>query len=382
MNKIAIVVVTYNRIDSVKRLLKSLEHAYYSDEAPTLIISIDKSNTDIVEKFADGYNWKYGDKIVRKHERNLGLRNHMMSLVEWFDTFDSLIVLEDDIVVSPCFYMYARCTSDKYIGSHEVCGISLYNFCRNYQTRLPFLPMTSEYDVYFMNCAMSWGEIWMKPQWLEFYNWYLLHQEFPIEPHLPELICKWTKSWLKYHTKYCIETGRYFVYPYVSLSTNNTDVGEHAGKGCNWGFQVPLQFGNKYEFKLPESSLHAVCYDGFFENKALYKALGLSENECCIDLNGSKCNRLKRRYCLTMAKLDFPVIRSFALNSRPIECSILNQEVGNDIFLYDTSCQEYQSTNNTFGILFLYNIEHISVFVHNYGLKNFIRDSIKYIFKI
>ena len=89
MNKIAIIAVTYNRIDSLTRLLKSLENAEYGDERPTLIISIDKSKTDAVEKFADDYHWPHGERIVRKHEKNLGLRNHMMSLGEWFEKFDT-----------------------------------------------------------------------------------------------------------------------------------------------------------------------------------------------------------------------------------------------------------------------------------------------------
>lgn len=45
MNEIAIVAVTYNRTDSLKRLLRSLERAHYGNEKPTLIISIDKSKT-------------------------------------------------------------------------------------------------------------------------------------------------------------------------------------------------------------------------------------------------------------------------------------------------------------------------------------------------
>ena len=53
---IAIVCVAYNRTDSLKRLLTSLEQAYYATPA-TLIISIDKSNTDVVEQFADNYHW-------------------------------------------------------------------------------------------------------------------------------------------------------------------------------------------------------------------------------------------------------------------------------------------------------------------------------------
>ncbi|WP_288785260.1 hypothetical protein [Bacteroides acidifaciens] len=377
MNKIAILAVAYNRVDSITRLLKSLEKANYGDEKPTLIISIDKSKTDAVEKFADGYHWPHGEKIVRKHDKNMGLRNHMMSLGEWFDRFETIVVLEDDIVVSPCFYFFVRQSSDKYMGSQEVCGISLYSFARNYQTRLPFTPVSSEYDGYFMNCAMSWGEVWMKPQWMEFYNWYMRNQDFPIEPHLPELICKWEKSWLKYHTKYCIETNRYFLYPYVSLSSNNGDIGVHVGKGNSWGFQVPLQQGNKRIFILPDNISEAVCYDGFFENKAIYNALNLKEEECCIDLYGTQCNRLRKKYWLTLAHANFPVIKSFALSYRPLELSILEGEAGNAIFLYDTSCKEYKTSINKFLVLFLYNMEEISMIVHQYGWKDFIKDAIR-----
>ena len=381
MNKIAIIAVTYNRVDSVTRLLKSLEEADYGDEKPTLIISIDKSKTDVMEVFADNYQWPHGEKIVRKHEKNLGLRNHMMSLGEWFDRFDTLVVLEDDIVVSPCFYTYVRQSSDKYMGSNEVCGISLYNFARNYQTRMPFTPMSSEYDGYFMNCAMSWGEVWMKPQWQDFTSWYLDHQDFPMEPHLPELICTWNKSWLKYHTKYCIEKNKYFLYPYVSLSSNNTDIGEHAGAGNSWGFQVSLQYGNKKQYYLPESVKDAVCYDGFFENKALYDALNTCEDECCLDLYGTQCNRLKKKYWLTLAHADFPVVKSFALKYRPVELSVLKGEVGSEIFLYDTGNKEYKTSINKLFVLFLYNLEEISMFVHQYGWKSFIIDSIRLLIK-
>ena len=305
----------------------------------------------------------------------------MMSLGEWFDKFDTLVILEDDIIVSPCFYSYVRQASDKYMESCEVCGISLYSFSRNYQTRMPFTPLSSQYDGFFMNCAMSWGEVWMKPQWKDFYNWYLTHQDFPFESHLPELICGWTKSWLKYHTKYCIEKNKYFLFPYTSLSSNNGDVGVHVGIGNSWGFQVPLQYGEKYNYKLPDSIEDAVRYDGFFENKMIYKVLGIKERDCCIDLYGTQCNRLKKRYWLTLAKTNFPIVKSFALSSRPIESSVINGEPGNDIYLYDTGCCEYKSPVSKLLVLYLYNIEEISMFIHQYGWKEFIRDSMKLLFK-
>lgn len=66
---LAIVVVAYNRTDSVSRLLGSLAKAHYSIPAP-LIISIDKSNTDDVAKLADSFEWEHGPKRVIKHQQN------------------------------------------------------------------------------------------------------------------------------------------------------------------------------------------------------------------------------------------------------------------------------------------------------------------------
>ncbi len=373
--KIAIIAVAYSRVDSLSRLLLSLDSAYYEEENIPLIISIDKSKTDIVERFADNYQWKHGNKIVKKHSKNMGLREHMLSLGRWFTKYDALIVLEDDIVVSPSFYIYSKQAIDKYYNCNDIAGISLYSFNINYQTTDFFVPIKSEYDVYFMNCAMSWGEIWMKNQWMEFYKWYQSHLDFPCLAHLPQTICKWEKSWLKYHTRYCIETNKYFVHPYVSLTTNCSDVGTHAAN-VSTVFQVPLQFGKKTQFILPDLlDENVVFYDGFFENKRLCERFGIKEAECCIALNGMKGNRLNRRYWLTTKVLNFKIIKSFGLRFRPIEENIFSNIFGSDIFLYDTNIIEYNSNRQTRSF-FLYNhyIGNIIVFIRRYGVIRIIRD--------
>ena len=79
--KIALVAVAYNRTNSLARLLKSLEDAFYDGENVPLIISIDKSNTDKVERYADFYEWPHGKKTVVKHNQNLGLKTTTMPLL-------------------------------------------------------------------------------------------------------------------------------------------------------------------------------------------------------------------------------------------------------------------------------------------------------------
>ena len=111
--KIAICIITYNRLESLKRVLESINRGYIDQEV-TLIISIDKSDTSIIEDFADSYHWTFGDKRVIKHEKNLGLRKHVLSCGELTKEYDALIVLEDDIVVAESFFAYSRQCVEKY----------------------------------------------------------------------------------------------------------------------------------------------------------------------------------------------------------------------------------------------------------------------------
>ena len=140
--KIAICAICYNRINSLKRLLGSLEKAYY-DEPVTLIISIDKSNTSEVEDYADSYKWKNGELRVVKHEKNLGLRNHILSCGEHLHEYDAIIVLEDDVYVAPSFYYYSKECVDKYFTNPNIAGIGLYSYRYNYHCKIPFIPIVS-----------------------------------------------------------------------------------------------------------------------------------------------------------------------------------------------------------------------------------------------
>lgn len=337
---IAICIIAYNRIDSLKRVLVSLEQAYYDENVP-LIISIDKSNSTIVEQFAKQYEWNFGEKTVIVHPENLGLRKHVLKCGELLKKFDALIVLEDDISVTPSYFNYAKQCIEQFYNNDIIAGISLYNFPINYINKLPFYPMQSDSDIYLMKCAQSWGQIWMKKQWNNFINWYEKNsEEFCEQDHLPKNICKWPKSsWLKYHTKYCIENNKYFVYPYISLSTNNSDKGTHVGKQ-NTLFQSYMLWGEKKKFKLDP----LVKYDGFFENENIIKSFNIKENDICIDFYGDKHNKQNCKYWLSRKVMDYHIICSYALTYKPYELNIILNNYGQDIFLYDTSKPYKQKT--------------------------------------
>ena len=331
--KIAICIVSYNRPDSVKRVLSSIERGFYNEDKVDLFISIDYSGDNAVQKVAEKFEWNHGDKCIISHKENLGLRRHILSCGDLVYDYDGLIVLEDDVFVAPSFYLYAKATIDKYRLDDRIAGISLYSFHLNYHNWLPFIPLSSDSDVYLMQNAQSWGQVWMPRQWKSFKEWYEQNSDdFPLMPHLPRSICSWKKSWLKYHTRYCIETNKYFIYPYISLSTCFSDTGEHTQFSSTL-IQVPLCSPEKRTFVLNPT----VCYDAFFENLGLLKVLGLKSKEVCIDLYGEKMNRTQCRYWLTPKIHNFKIIETYGLQMKPIELNVMTSIPGNTIFLYDTN---------------------------------------------
>ena len=106
---IAIVVVAYNRPHALNRLLSSIKQADYSGYSNIqLIISIDFSGNDDCFVLADSFEWEWGKKEIVRHPENLGLKKHILLCGDISEQHDGVIILEDDLFVSPAFYDYAQ----------------------------------------------------------------------------------------------------------------------------------------------------------------------------------------------------------------------------------------------------------------------------------
>ena len=107
--KIGIVIIGYSNIEGIKRLLSSLDMVNFGKDELALIFSIDYSGNNRVTELAESYRWQHGEKIVKSYSENLGLRTHILKCGDYIDEYDldALIVLEDDIFLSPNAYQYA-----------------------------------------------------------------------------------------------------------------------------------------------------------------------------------------------------------------------------------------------------------------------------------
>jgi len=335
--EITLIVVAYNRPHALTRLLNSLATANYFGDKIRLYISIDHSNENSVYEVADSFLWSHGEKIVSQSGEHLGLRRHVLQCGDLTTEYDRIIVLEDDLLVSPLFYDYTRQALNYYADDDRIGGIALYTHRLNQTVHRPFLPINDGYDVFFMQYACSLGQAWTAKQWQNFNTWYNLNSD-TLKPHrtLPRNVSLWPESsWLKYYIKYLIDTDRYFLYPYTSLTTNFGDIGTHFTSQTNI-FHVPIYWCDQKVFDFVPLELSSSVYDAFFENMRLADYLPSIDDphDVTIDLYGSK-QYIGNRYLLTIRELNFPIIASYSLEMAPHDSNIIAGMTGTEAFLYD-----------------------------------------------
>lgn len=338
--KPAIIIPAFKRDKSLSRLLHSINEAIFPKEDIQLIISIDGNPAPEVVSVAKNFSFTGGNVEIVEHQENIGLYKHILECADYSEKFGSVIILEDDLVVGPGFYEYARRALSFYDEDDSINGIALYSQRFNETALLPFEPLESEWPVYFMQLGCSWGQAWTQKQWHDFKKWHSKEGANASlnKPEIPKNIQDWAHtSWKKHYNHYLIEQDKYMVYPYKSFTTNCTDsIGSHMKYLLNT-FQVPLNMsenlGNAYQF--PEFNESSIRYDCFMETKSktVEKWSGISLDNTVIDLYGSKPIELlhKKKFAVT-SKTVKSSIRSFPLSFRPLELN-LKFETQMDSFL-------------------------------------------------
>ena len=338
MADIPIVVVAYNRLESLKRILASLSRGEYPREPVELIISIDRGDNQEVLQYADAFPWPHGEKRVIYRQENLGLKRHILTCGDLTQDHDGIILLEDDLVVSPDFYRYAQECCTFVQGQDRIAGVALYNHRLSQLTEKVFEPLEDGFDNWYFRYACSWGQMWTKEQWALFKAWLMAHSDydFAASAKIPEHIKDWGKhSWLKYHIAFCIETDRFFLYPRVARTTCFSDAGVNFSESENT-FQVPLMAaGRTGALRLSHLEESKAVYDQWMENLFLSRFLG---KDACIDLYGAKTDFEGKNYLLTTSAVEGgKVICSFGREMRPQEWNVLGEVPGDVIRLYQLS---------------------------------------------
>jgi hypothetical protein len=335
-----IVAVAYDRPDALGRLLGSLARARYPEgwEVP-LVISIDEGGDPAVAETAQDFPWLHGKKEVLPRPFRLGLREHVLACGDLAERFGAVILLEDDLFVSPNFYAYAQTALARYGDDPRIAGVSLYTHHRNVYVQRPFEPLQDGSDVFFLQLASSWGQAWTAAQWAAFRAWYGAGRSVGPDAPVPPYVRSWPESsWLSRFILYMVETDRQFVYPRVSLTTNFGDPGAHFDQPTS-DYQVPLLSGAR-DFRFADLDTSGAVYDPFFEvtpacltrlTKCLAKSL--AGYDFAVDLYGSKPPEfLKAPYVLTGRPCRAPLL-TFGAALLPPPLNVVEELPGSAIAL-------------------------------------------------
>jgi len=166
MTNAPIVLFVFNRPDHTLQVLNSLEQNALAASSLLYIISdgkkpgmkdAEKENIDKVRQVIRSRQW-CGEVIIREKELNEGLAGSIISAVtELLDKHGKLIVLEDDLVLSPHALHYFNFSLNRFEKNQEISCIHGYSFPANYGA-----------GYFFMKGADCWGWATWKDRWQDF----------------------------------------------------------------------------------------------------------------------------------------------------------------------------------------------------------------------
>jgi hypothetical protein len=282
-------------------------------------------------------DWPHGEKHVIERETRLGWAEHALACADLTRQFGSIILLEDDLYVSPAFYDYVAQSLEYYSTVGSVAGVSLYRMTLNENppVPLPFYPIDDGGDVFFLQKGLPWGFAFTHRQWEGFSGWYRSKAgHMFVTDELPSRVLSWPDTSLsKYFIKYLKKFNRYVVYPRRSLSTNFGDAGLHH-KCDNRYFQAPLQLsGRSWNFTFPDDSV--AVYDAHFE--ILPEKLDVLSNQLrdypyVVDLYATRdLGKVDTDWVLTTIP-PAGCVRSFARELVPMEMNVVENLRGEGIW--------------------------------------------------
>ncbi|CAI9277631.1 unnamed protein product [Lactuca saligna] len=257
---LTIKVLTYDRLPSLTRCLRSLAAARYDNDKVNIHIFIDHfkvldqkdeyldqklNESRQILDFVDGFEWRFGQKMVHYRTGNVGLQAQWLEA--WWPASDDefAFVVEDDIELSPLYYRFLRGLIVNYY--YNASNYSPWIYGASLQ-RPRFVPgkhgnkihLDEDTQVFLYQLVGTWGQLLFPKPWKEFRLWYDIHKTKGIKPILDGMVTTgWYKKmgdkiWTPWFIKF-IHSRTYFNiytnFPHESaLSVSHRDAGVNYGK--------------------------------------------------------------------------------------------------------------------------------------------------------
>lgn len=239
-----IIVLTYDRWNSLTKLLNSLNDLRVDGDNVALEIWIDRradgdGGVDVKTlATAKSFRWKNGAVRVHVQTKHVGI------LGQWIDTWrptgnrsdEIVLILEDDLSLSPYSYRWLKAARKFFKSRTDVVGITLQSEGLIVASSgSAFRPLSSDGVAYLYSLMGSWGFSPTPEHWLGFQNWYhSVMKDSAFHPYVEGLVMtSWYKKfekertahtmWTMWFIYYCNAHRLYTVYNNLNAYYNTTN---------------------------------------------------------------------------------------------------------------------------------------------------------------
>lgn len=168
MNNLApIVLFAYNRYDHLKQTIESLKLNVFAEDSDLYIFIdgpkniADEDKVNLVRNYCNSITG-FNNVVIKTNSNNIGLASSIISGVSFIlSEFESIIVLEDDLITDKYFLTFMNNALDFYRTSNRVFCVTGFNYPPTVFT----LPAFYKHDVYLVYKASSWGWGTWKEKW-------------------------------------------------------------------------------------------------------------------------------------------------------------------------------------------------------------------------
>jgi len=275
---ITVHVFGYRRYNATRQLLNMLSEANYStySYAIPLIVHLDRpieedgskeawQDTEVIADYVRGMSWPHGPKILDLKRHHHGLKGSWLSAWPNPRPNDIMIAFEDDMVLSPEYFVWLVKLLDEYnlwrASSRDplLLGVSLAPVLIDEVGDppgewVPHKEMPPErYPVYLHGLPSSWGAVYFGNHWKEFLRFVDVRTRSPFypcsddhknengettegqdDPNLWLPLSKtniWRNSWKRFMIDFAYGRGCYMLHPNMGpalgLATSTFLAGEH-----------------------------------------------------------------------------------------------------------------------------------------------------------
>ena len=164
-----VAVFAYRRSDKIQKCISSLEKCELAESTYLFIFAdgykCDKDKTDVeaVHDWLQEYTSRrencFKSVTLQLKDHNCGLANSIISgVTELLDKYGQVIVVEDDLIVSPVFLRYMNEGLEYYQNDENIWAMASYGY--NLKSLRKY-----DHDVYLGYRASSWGWATWKDRW-------------------------------------------------------------------------------------------------------------------------------------------------------------------------------------------------------------------------